>query len=1271
MVGAGYSLNASPLAGVTSRFPTWRQLSMAMFDQLHPPTPKETKAEEDARHEKFNRMSPLRIASEYEAALGREKLNNLIRVQNPDSDFQPGRLHHLLLELPWADVFTTNYDTLLERTDVPGRNYQLVVKAEELPTSFAPRIVKLHGSFPSQTPFIISEEDYRTYPRRFAPFVNTVQQALLENSFVLVGFSGDDPNFLEWTGWIRDELGEHHAPIYLVGQLCLGSADRRLLHNRGVTPIDLAPLFSEASRNQIHRLAIEWFLNFLAAARPPRPDRWPEFAESSETVSVDFPPIVGATEKAPEDIPLVPNLQVALTSEIVVKVVTRWRFERRCYPGWIVLPHQKRKPLWDRTRYWLWPLFHFTKDWPVADRLLIFREINWRLETAMTPLFRDVMEPIENAVNDAFSILSKGDVPPSSGLLSGIPTSVSDVVSAWLELAFGLLREARETFDEQRWKGFKSQIDKVVPKYPEFDDQNQYEEALWAVWNIRRSEAKAQLARWQPSSRSPLACIRKAGLLAELDELGESRTILRITLADVRRALRTHGQNIQLLSLEGWTTYLIFAVELATNWVNRPSVREEFWERWQDLKAWDCSPWDQKDFFEQELASDPPKIDSGEREIIGFDPGRISRSINYAGSIDAFLPAFAFIRFYEQVGIPLRLRHVSLTGETLKNACNWIAPFIGLWSPAILVRAGNSDALANNSLFMTRCGVASMPPNIAQRLHTWCLNIFENELNSIGSGIPYDSAQESIVKSLPEVISRLAFKVQESELRRSFSLALRFHNLPAVRSHLSMHNISAPWFERVFEAAEPPLLLEWLPALIRAPLFDNVQKPDWRDEDSTWPDPMNHFPGWRASNAKDANPDLFSKIAPAVDWLLSRIPSENDAAWRRAMLRLLNLSTNKLLTGDQEKGVGLQAWSRKGANGLPNLTNLVALAYVLRFDAPQGSNAIAAVKQYILSLDPKSATKNTDGKIVSVASYGWRQQFLNESIVASKPQISFHGETLGGIEWKPEEANLLYEKVRVWWEKDKALILTEEQRKGHMLLGGNPVFDEFQNLDDFLRLAVLPWVEWSDTVDWQRLFGWLDELRRLDVYLTPVYPYILLHMPAEAARFNTLVLTDLDSNEEAAVAAAAESIRYWVHLAAQKRIPPVDSKVIDCFVRRIALRRTERIGYCLSVLAHLVFEIPELFDLKQVELLVASLGPWYDSTELSIATDSTVGFPEARRPHLRSLLGGLAGAIKRWYAKVTPKVPVPDQIAKCESACAVNSLPEVRRSFNQWDHLQK
>ena len=119
MVGAGFSRNSVPLPGVGTHFPTWIELAQAMFDEIYPRLQDET---EEQRKERFNCSDALRLASEYEAMFDRQKLESLIRARIPDTDHQPGDLHSLLLQLPWKDVFTTNYDTLLERTEVPRKS---------------------------------------------------------------------------------------------------------------------------------------------------------------------------------------------------------------------------------------------------------------------------------------------------------------------------------------------------------------------------------------------------------------------------------------------------------------------------------------------------------------------------------------------------------------------------------------------------------------------------------------------------------------------------------------------------------------------------------------------------------------------------------------------------------------------------------------------------------------------------------------------------------------------------------------------------------------------------------------------------------------------------------------------------------------------------------------------------------------------------------------------------------------------------------------------
>ena len=665
MVGAGFSLNAVPLPGVSTRFPEWRELARAMFNEIYPAPPDETDEQRIQRKEQFDRSDALRLASEYEATFDRQKLDSFLRRAIPDSSYQPGDLHTLLLQLPWKDVFTTNYDTLLERTEIPERAYQPVTTVNDLTTANTPRIIKLHGSFPSQTPFIITEEDYRTYPQRFAPFVNTVRQSLIENAFVLIGFSGEDPNFLQWTGWIRDELGDHHAPIYLVGPLSLSNTQRLLLTQRGVTPIDLASVFLDKDPPaRIHASAIEWFLRSLHAAKRQRPERWLKSKTTAQETADFEPPILASGLVEPEEVSF--GSSQNLDEATVLQLIKRWRYERGQYPGWLVATDEKRSLLWNNTRDRIGPLLTFVanENWSPADRILLFHELHWRLDVAMVPLFSNWLEPFEVAVDE----LLKAGISAKPSVLTDIPAT--EVAEAWLDIAFALLREARESYNTERWDTLKEKIDQVVTHYPQFTDRYQYEQALWRLWNLERSQAKDVLTQWSPSRNSPLAMMWKAGLLVEFDELREARSLLRTALRDIQESFHnTHERNIDLLSLEGWCTYLLSPVERAavmediaqgnqqeTAWAKLYELPEEFLERWQELKAWDCDPWPLMEYFATVLSEDPPAPRRETQVVHGFDPGhRTVTGLLFGGDhIEPRLPAFAYIRLYEQVGISIR-----------------------------------------------------------------------------------------------------------------------------------------------------------------------------------------------------------------------------------------------------------------------------------------------------------------------------------------------------------------------------------------------------------------------------------------------------------------------------------------------------------------------------------------------------------------------------------------------------------------------------------------
>ena len=174
---------------------------------------------------------------------------------------------------------------------------------DQLPLMSQPRIVKLHGSLPSTFPLVLTEEDYRTYPTKSAPFVNTVQQAMMETVFLLIGFSGDDPNFLHWSGWVRDNLGSAAPKIYLAGWLDLSPHRRRMLEDRGVVPVDLAlhPGAHGRPEHQRHQYATEWVLYTLERGRPYDRTTWPSLPSQDKT---RIPAELLAVDELVHDVPL-------------------------------------------------------------------------------------------------------------------------------------------------------------------------------------------------------------------------------------------------------------------------------------------------------------------------------------------------------------------------------------------------------------------------------------------------------------------------------------------------------------------------------------------------------------------------------------------------------------------------------------------------------------------------------------------------------------------------------------------------------------------------------------------------------------------------------------------------------------------------------------------------------------------------------------------------------------------------------------------------------
>lgn len=166
MVGAGFSKNAN------DNFPNWNQLMESLVINLYKQeifrnyklfntVPNDVDSFEKLPEDYLNneikiiieRETPLGIVSQYIKKYGyKEVITTYIEEQMLFYNDDPKNfldLHKSLLDLPWNNVYTTNYDTLLEEADKKRdiSKYEVVKKAEDLSIGVKRRIIKLHGSF--------------------------------------------------------------------------------------------------------------------------------------------------------------------------------------------------------------------------------------------------------------------------------------------------------------------------------------------------------------------------------------------------------------------------------------------------------------------------------------------------------------------------------------------------------------------------------------------------------------------------------------------------------------------------------------------------------------------------------------------------------------------------------------------------------------------------------------------------------------------------------------------------------------------------------------------------------------------------------------------------------------------------------------------------------------------------------------------------------------------------------------------------------------------
>ena len=693
MVGAGFSLNANRDSSADMK--DWNGLGKMFYHSLFGKDPDPTTL-----------IDPIRLASQIEACFGKNELNELILKSLSDDKITPGHLHYQLVKLPWRDIFTTNYDTLIERAAYKDNpTFTVVTNRETLLYKPFPRIIKLHGSFKEIRPFVISEEDYRTYPQTHPEFVNTVRQSLIEGLLCLVGFSGNDPNFLGWIGWLRDVMGDNIAPIYLVNVSSnLHESEVRLNQQRGISIIDLGWI-SNKGKDDVYKERLDFFFTYLSK---------------------------GLNEEQIWN----PNIKYRWSdTDNIQETIKDLRAIRKAYPGWLLLP-AKYYSNFDNIINEMPFIDNKFSKWNLSDSVLVefLYELDWVNQITCSPFnhewFKESIAKLNNTID----------------------TLPSNLKRKLLSLNISLLALYRDSYDKERFDTISAFIDNYISTQNAFElvRRYTYEKSLFALVTLNRPALIGILNEWQPLDSDYLGILWKSSILLEIggEYSKEAFEILSKSTKNIKVELLMDNSSKELLSLQSISEQVL---SIAKSQIYFTMDNSGYLNENENLSFNRIT-----EAFRLKLYSHKTKPTIQRIHKFGIACFTTTTNFGGRGYKQEYLQSYRYLKTYERAGFPYGLPHLNINPEGITLALSKLFTYSLGIAISVLLRTQNKNI---NDEILNRELLSSISKENAKEL----FSIFFNADNYGNKGFDNKFNYELYVLS---ILSRLSIKLDNDDLSK-------------------------------------------------------------------------------------------------------------------------------------------------------------------------------------------------------------------------------------------------------------------------------------------------------------------------------------------------------------------------------------------------------------------------------------------------------------------------------------------------------------------------
>ena len=599
----------------------------------------------------------------------------------------------------------------------------------------------------------------------------------MERVVLLLGFSGDDLNFLHWLGWVRDHLGPSAPRLFLGGFLNLSHPRRRLLEDRGVVPIDLAnhpnaPAWAPHS----HLRAIEWILNELDYS-DPHSQHWPTPAKAKTPVAAILKPVLDAPSTGAQDEPVTapPESDAAKLQESVASVIRSWRHNRACYPQWVVLPSTKVGQLEKKTDFCMDSIIQCTKTWSPVERLNALYELSWRHNILMNPHSPDLKTAIEKTV----TTIDKEVLPSYAG-----PASERDqILEQRAGLLLSLLAEARFGFDSDGVSETTALLKSHSPTSADMQNRFRHEEGLWLLTVQDFDLLWDRMKSWNVENHDPIWTLRKAALLADSGQYTTAIDLVQRALPQLEMDA-TRNTNVKTMSRLSWATQWRNGIETSKWWESFFSGQPNYpniFNKWSQFAQYDCDAY-----------ADLKQFDSAVKTVRSQAPDDFLLPRPFLvhelrdDEYQRYRSTRRAVRMLELAGLPCRFPGVAIAAGVLEKSAVALSDLGVRFSLPIAIRAGGSNPDKMLSTILTPGHVARMDSDTANLVMQSLEQGRDHHINRPLGTSPEDGILAGRVSANLEALAWCVPRANSGKAEELFRWALAYGNRKRASSDYPM-----------------------------------------------------------------------------------------------------------------------------------------------------------------------------------------------------------------------------------------------------------------------------------------------------------------------------------------------------------------------------------------------------------------------------------------------------------------------------------------------------